>query len=64
MSEDTSEMHYLNRAARNITFNLMGSDINLADNSIEKETQFANQFFKRMNQEIFASIDSKIFGHK
>ena len=42
MSEDTSEMHYLNRAARNITFNIMGSDINLVDNSTEKETQFAN----------------------
>ena len=43
LSEDASEMHYLNRAARNITFNLMGSDIDLADNNhTEKGTQFTN----------------------
>ena len=43
LSEDTNEMHYLNRAARNISVNFsMSSDIDCAESPQKKEIWFAN----------------------
>ena len=49
LSEDTNEMYYQNRAARNISLNFINSFIDFADDSAKKETHFANLFFKKMN---------------
>ena len=63
LSEDTNEMHYLNKAARNICINTMSSEMEFANSSPNGENEFTNKVFKSMNQEILASIDSEIFGH-
>ena len=56
-------MHYLNKAARNICINTMSEEMDFADSSQNGEYEFTNKVFKSMNKEIFASIDSEIFGH-
>ena len=41
----------------------MSSDLRFTDNSAKKETNYTNPFFKNMNEEMFACIDTELFGH-